>query len=405
MNNFHVYHTSSPIFDTVLALLRSAIWGETRFPFRADKDTDWEAVYRELRMQTVHHLPVDLLAREDPERKSIYTQCTGLNIIHWYKVMQLQQDLCHQLYSAGIPCAVVKGAAAACYYPQPANRVMGDIDLLVDPEQFDRACQIVSADAQYFGENYRHKEYIKNGITIELHRAFGTLRKAEKNQHLDRRLFSAISAAKSVATDNFTFFSLPTVENGLVLLLHIDVHMENGLGLRQIIDWMMFVENVLTEDLWHSEFEPFLNQLERKTLAVTVTRMCQMYLGLRSDISWCSDADEQLCTDLMEYIFLQGNFGNKTQKGLNRTIGVLQASKNKLAFLKILQNRGCQNWKAITRYPFLKPLAWLYQLIRYLYYGLRSENTLGLLRNAHSSMDSKTRLMKNLGVSNMSDEG
>lgn len=403
MNN--TPRTSSPVFDTVLSLLRSAIWGENRFPFQAAEDTDWEAVYQELRMQTVQHLPVDLLAREDPERKSIYTSYAVRNMMHWYKIMQVQQDLCQKLQAAGIPCAVVKGASAACYYPQPSSRVMGDIDLLVDPEQFDRACQIVSADAKYLGENFRHKEYRTNGVIVELHHAFATLRKAEKNRLLDHHLFSAIASGEVATTDNYTFFRLPSAKNGLTLLLHIDVHLEGGLGLRQIIDWMMFVDKVMTEELWHTEFEPVLDRLERKTLAVTVTRMCQLYLGLRSDIPWCADADEQLCNDLMEYIFLQGNFGRKTQKGLNRTMDVIHASKNKISFLKILQKRGCQNWKAAARYPFLRPFAWLYQLLRYLYYGLRSENTLQLLRNAHSNADAKTQLLEKLGASHMSDEG
>lgn len=405
MNNVSVPHTSSPVFDTVLSLLRSAIWGESRFPFHAPEDTDWEAVYKELKMQTVQHLPVDILAREDPQKKQLYTANTVRNMMFWYKIMQVQQDLCQQLQAAGIPCAVVKGAAAACYYPQPSKRVMGDIDLLVHPEDFDRACQVLSEGAEYIGENHRHKEYRKNGIIFEIHHAFATLRNANKNSVLDTYLFSAITAAEEAAIDSYSFRKLSSAPNGLSLLLHIDVHLESGLGLRQIIDWMMFVDREMTDELWYNNIEPMLNQLERKKLAVTITRMCQIYLGLRDEIAWCKDADEQLCRKLMEYILTQGNFGRKSHKRLNRMISVIDASKNGISFFKILQQRGCLNWKATIRYPFLKKFAWLYQIIRYLYFGLRTEHPIQLLRKASSNLDSKTSLMEALGASRMSLEG
>ena len=395
-------HTSSPVFDTVLSLLRSALWGES---FQASPDTDWNAVNKELKQQAVMHLPVDILCKENPAQKTIYTNYAVRCLMHWFKIMQLQQDTCNQLLNAGIPCVVLKGASVARYYPQPSRRAMGDIDLLVRPEDFDRACQIVSEGAEYKGENFRHKEYKKNGIILEVHHAFGTLRDAAQNALLDQRLISAVGSAEKVTTENYSFFTLPTVENGIALLMHIDVHLENGLGLRQIIDWMMFVDRHLDDGLWFREFAPFLEQLERKTLATTVTRMCQMYLGLRTDITWCSGVDEQLCQDLMEYILLQGNFGTKVQTGFNRTVSVIHASKNKLSFLKILQKRGLINWKATQRYPFLKPFAWLYQLLRYLRLGLRSEKPLSLLRSASKSVDAKTVLMEQLGVSRMSEEG
>jgi hypothetical protein len=125
--------------ETLLALLRSTLWGQERFPFQPPQDTDWAAVYTELRHQTVHHLPVDLLVSADPENALQYIQDTAINIRKWHYLMKQQQKLCETMAHAGIPCAILKGAAAARYYPQPEHRCMGDIDLLVLPGDFDRA--------------------------------------------------------------------------------------------------------------------------------------------------------------------------------------------------------------------------------------------------------------------------
>ena len=50
---------------------------------------------------------------------------------------------------------------------------------------------------------------------------------------------------------------------------------------------------------------PEFNELVQKTglekLTITVTKMCEMYLGL-SPRKWCAEADDSLCTQLMEYI-------------------------------------------------------------------------------------------------------
>ena len=93
-------------------------------------------------------------------------------------------------------------------------------------------------------------------------------------------------------------------------------------------------------------------------LAKTVTRMCQLYLGLEKSITWCSDVQEHLCTDLMDFILEQGNFGCKRQD--DKAAKVLTKYRTPLAFLRGMQDRGLYSWPAVQRYPFLKHFAWIY---------------------------------------------
>lgn len=55
-------------------------------------------------------------------------------------------------------------------------------------------------------------------------------------------------------------------------------------------------------------------------LAKIVTKMCQMKLGLRTDIVWCNDADDIVCKELLDYIMENGNFGQKI--GHSSRIGI-----------------------------------------------------------------------------------
>lgn len=400
----HPCQTDSVIYHQVLSLLRSALWGEERFPYSSPQEINWADVYKELRQQAVQFFPINLLARENPAQSLHYIAADAKNMMRWNKIMQEQQNLCHLLCDAGIPCAVVKGAAAARHYPKPSSRLFGDIDLLVSPANFDRACQLVSDGADYLGENPRHKEYKRNGIIVEIHQSFSTLSDSRARDLFDKRIFDAINAAESVTTESYTFFCLPKIEHGLTLLEHIDIHLENGLGLRQIIDWMMFVNQELTDDVWQAEFAPFLRQLNREKLAVTVTRMCQMYLGLRTDgITWCANADEALCHELLEFILHQGNFGRKNPHGSNRAAAVIGVSKNPISLFRVLQETGCKNWELLDRYPFLKPFAWLHQIIRYIRKGLCTEHPFQFLKNAIKKSKSQSRFLDSLGVTQIAE--
>ena len=55
---------------------------------------------------------------------------------------------------------------------------------------------------------------------------------------------------EKVELDDFLIPVLPSLQNGLVLMLHIVKHLKSGLGLRQIIDWMMYVDKQLDNEKW-----------------------------------------------------------------------------------------------------------------------------------------------------------
>ena len=98
--------------------------------------------------------------------------------------------------------------------------------------------------------------------------------------------------------------------NGLVLLEHIGQHMMAGLGLRQVIDWMMFVNTALHDEEW-STFQEMAQAAGLETLAKVATKMCVRYFGLTGSFEWCMDADDAVVDEILDYLFASGNFGSK----------------------------------------------------------------------------------------------
>ena len=74
-----------------------------------------------------------------------------------------------------IPLVVLKGTAAAMYYPNPYLRAMGDVDFVVTYDRFDEARSVMEANGYAFRSDCgddRDYEYIKNDVVFELHHRF-----------------------------------------------------------------------------------------------------------------------------------------------------------------------------------------------------------------------------------------
>lgn len=105
----------------------------------------WSAVRDELKAQSVIGYPADAVESLGlpPADQTEYLALAGKNLSGWYRLMMVQDGVLAEFRQAGIPVAVLKGAAAAANYPQPASRSMGDIDLIVPPVDFDRAFSLL----------------------------------------------------------------------------------------------------------------------------------------------------------------------------------------------------------------------------------------------------------------------
>ncbi len=289
-----------------------------------------------------------------------------------------------------VPYVILKGTSAAKYYPHPEYRAMGDIDIITRREDYDKACSMLLQndyrEIEPEDNNDRHREFIKNGIMMEVHNYFASLNDPNQAKYLDDLIMKNINPSHE----------LPDLVNGMVLLEHISQHLENGLGLRQIIDWMMFVNKCLPDEQWPA-FKPMVEETGLEQLTIITTRMCEIYLGLpRRD--WCADADAALCDQLMAYILNCGNFGNKrnSDEAIAENIFVRGASLKSI--IHLLQERGTVNWKAAQRYTFLKPLAWLYQLGRYLSKGLNRDRAFSKLRIEYGLAKQRRIMLEALGA-------
>ncbi|MBQ0026873.1 MAG: nucleotidyltransferase family protein, partial [Lachnospiraceae bacterium] len=365
----------------------------------------WPALYKELCVQAVYSLPGESIAALglSGNDAGVYLSAVIRNRQIFHKLMKEQKWALTLLEAENIPAVVLKGAAAAINYTYPENRCMGDIDLLVLPQDFDRAYHLLTHSGCRPLDSSGYARHIgmftESGVEIELHRYFSSSDNKEQNAVLDEMLFHAIPNRVSCELCGYPVSMLPPLENGLVLLGHINQHLSAGLGLRQIIDWMVYAEKYLDDELWNNGFSEAAEKIGMKRLAVIITAMCRKYLGFEKDIHW--DVYEPVCDELMAYILAGGNSGRKESYLKRRTVSVLKQFRNPFRGFATAQRSGLINWKATQKYPILRPFAWCYQLGRWTKQGLKAGITPGKLSDARSSAKEKAGLMEKLGVTRL----
>lgn len=365
--------------NDVFELIKLSLWGE-------GNPTVDMSVYEEMKNQAIAALPAPVLSSLNlpPELMRAWRNIIFQQITYFAKNQYVQSHL-----PIDMPYVVLKGTSAAQYYPHPEYRTMGDIDIITRREDYHAACEALLKNGWYETtskidmERGRHRSFAKKGIIVEIHAFFASMNDVKKAKAFDDLVINNI-------TENHI---LPDLINGLVLLDHVNQHMEQGIGLRQIIDWMMFADKCLTDEKW-AEFEEMVTLTGLKRLAVTTTRMCEIYLGLPAH-KWCRGADEKLCRDLMEYIMKCGNFGIKLNQTDTVYVSGFYQLRHPVMTIRELQQKGLEN-TAAAQNPILRPIAWIMEGWRRIF---RTPDILGKYRNARKA----NALFKSLGVSRCAD--
>ena len=368
--------------EKVMNLIRYSFWGDD-CP-EIDQDT-----YKEMMRQTIVALPASKLEGcvSDQILFQTWKKAILQQFFSYHNYIHLQDNL-----PITVPYVILKGTAAAQYYPHPEYRVMGDIDIMTKREDFDTACKELLENGYKIKKSLnREIGFVKNGIMIELHRYYASLNDPEQAAYLDNLILDNINSTQL----------LPDDINGLTLLEHINQHLENGLGLRQIIDWMMFVDKCLQDEKWPA-FCEMAERIGMSKLAIAVTRMCEIYFGL-PERQWCAGADEKVCHKLMDYIYSSGNFGNKQNDDTSsQSVQTMYKIYSLSSLFKVLQDSGVHNWKLAQRKPFFRRFAWLYQIGHYIVKGFGRKDAITQLRSEHLAVQERKELFDAIGVKQLS---
>lgn len=395
------------VYSDIFRLLKVFIFSCN--PSDLDTVCAWSDIFTEMYSQGIFSLPNDVFDSLpiDSKLSEKWSRAIINSYFHYQRLLNLQQEVTECLNQNGIMWAVLKGFSAAIYYPNPILRSIGDIDILVTKDQFDKALDILlnhgfsHVHSEKDNDKSRHYHLAKNGLTLELHRYYTLNLSREENIELNNIISRGLSHTEQHSIDCVSFNTLPAFENGLVILEHIAHHIESGVGLRHILDFLVYAETQFADPDLKDRFVTFLESSELRILAYTILSIGEKYLGIKNSPDIPPDIHDSLCEAFLESIFSQGDLGRKagSHEDFN-TVKVLNRSRGGIAgwwhYLKI---SGEYNWVSLKKHPWLKPFARFYQIGRYIRQGLKRENAIQAFFYNYKISKKQKKLLNALGLS------
>lgn len=361
----------------LLQLLKIAIGTEQeKFDFSLLSPSDWEKVVRESRVQSVSLICFDAVTKYKqyiPENVySSWLKTSAQGIAHNLNVLNSQNELVEILDKNNFSYIILKGFAAASYYPDYEKRMFGDVDFLVSPKQ-QKQVESALLDAGYqmsMDEHICHRVFKKPNSNLEMHFEVAGMPDGDAG-----KLFSEYleNATEKYALNPKPAFHNPIPQiHAVVVLLHTIHHMLcEGLGLRHLCDWACFVDRTHTETFWNDEILPLLNKTGTLKFAAVLTKTASLYLGTICP-EWAENADAELCNDVISDIFLSGNFGvkDKDRSGAGRIISPNAKTSSKNSKIKnqirTLADTMYSAYPFLRRFKVLYPFVFVWRIIKYL---------------------------------------
>ena len=279
--------------------------------------------------------------------------------------------ICDIMKKAGIPCTILKGFASALYYPDPLMRSMGDVDFLVDTDNFEEAIKVLSENGyEATGKSHDvHDVFLGNICRCEMHFQPSGIPKGKAGVKV-RKYLSAILEDSEIRKTELGDITVPSdYHHGLVILLHMCHHLTgDGLGLRHLCDWAVFL-NKIGEEKFLEMFEKTFRSIGLWEFAKIMTFISCKYLGLPG-MEWAKDADKRLADYILIDIIIGGNFGQKHADRSHESLLISSKNEKETSMLRqfIISANSIvyNNWKISRKLKFLLPFGWIFFGGRYI---------------------------------------
>ena len=279
--------------------------------------------------------------------------------------------ICNIMQKADIPCTILKGFASALYYSDALMRSMGDVDFLVDTDNFETANEILMQNGYVTsGKNHDvHDIYLGKICRCEMHFQPSGIPHGKAGVKVRKYLDDISEKAETVQTELGAITVPCTFHHGLIILLHMCHHLTgDGLGLRHLCDWAVFI-NSLGEKKFLETFEKTFKDIGLWEFAKTMTFISCKYLGLKG-MQWAQSADEKLADYILIDIIIGGNFGQKNADRSHESLLISSKNEKKVSMLHqffISANSIVyKNWKAARKFKILLPFGWIFFGGRYI---------------------------------------
>lgn len=363
------------LIDFILAAIN-----EDYTNYTIDKSVNLELLYEEAVAHQVHALIYPTLLKHS-NNTNLYKAFVESKKTEFLLDVAMEEAHANQMkqvlgafFAKSIPVVILKGLVLRDYYPEPALRLMGDGDILVQKQDTQASKSLLLSLGYKEGKsNLRHTNFRLNGFKeIELHTIL-----SDSELDYEGETFTQSIWDKTIQTN---FLNVPTLKLSLYdqlihLILHASQHMSSGgFGLRQLCDIALYLQ-VHLEDI---DLDTLLNiSLKYKIhkFSLAVLTVCQKLFCLNLPKLTLHELDESFIELFIQDIFNAGVFGRKTNErtGSNKLIKYMDAKNTKGKFSQVKYFFSFffpsyriikRNYHYVIKHPYLLPIAWAHRMLR-----------------------------------------
>ena len=309
--------------EVFFSLLRNALWGT---PVEIPQGfADWAKVARTAKIQSALGLAGDVMLSDSgiasamsSDLKTKIKTFMMANIMTHGKLNNVLVKVVSELDAAGIPSVLLKGQGLAQYYPKPELRQCGDIDLYVGLQRYADSYDILRPLATEIEDRKalevgKHYDFFVGKVAVEIHRYSDRY----PTPKLDR-IYQEVSSeglGKNLVPIQFGGVEVMTPSdeyNAFYIFSHLFHHfLINGLGARQLCDWMLFLRSRSS----HIDMQSLNTTLQRLDMLKPWQAFgCVLvkYFGMPAEAFPFYDPSQESKADkIVKRLLDEGNFGKE----------------------------------------------------------------------------------------------
>ena len=307
------------------------------------KNVDWGKVYQLAQEQSVQGLV--LIGIEELRDKGLELNVPKVLLLQWIGEVQVieQRNQAMNVFLASLSeklkaehidtLLVVKGQGIAQCYERPLWRASGDVDFILDNENYEKGKNFLSGIAQEVHKENDFDEHFSvmlDGWDVELRGSMRSMLTEKTDAMIDEIQKEAFEQNKHRIWNNSgSEILLPCLDDDVIFVFtHILKHFFHyGIGLRQVCDWCRLVytyRDLLNYELLESRLRKMGLISEWKVfynLASRYLSMPDLGSGLMVHDSWLDTKADRVLAFILE----TGNFGhNRDNSYYNNTNAIVR---------------------------------------------------------------------------------
>ena len=339
----------------VVTLLKSAITQQGyRLPEDFDLDEACKVMQRHSMLPLLYEGAVLCgISKQLPTMQRLFQRYCGDLLISEGQMREISR-ICAAFDENGIDYLLLKGSKMKALYPKPELRSMGDADILIRMEQYDRIVPIMEQLGFVAGaESDYDMQWSKKTLFVELHK------RPISSQNKD--FFAYFGDGWKLAKKQTTTRYAMTAEDEMAYLFtHFAKHYRGGgIGCRHMLDLWVFLRSNPAMD--EEQVKAKLGQMHLR----------EFYENIRQTIGvWFEDSPSNEKTAFItDFVFDCGSWGKRenyiTSVGVRDQSGTRGSRGARLKYvLRILFPNVValhNKYTILKKAPWMLPLVWIYR--------------------------------------------